>query len=348
MVSKNNSTMKQSWVAERCCPHYRLQKLTIGVASVLLGTTLYFGGSTIVHADTVVNGSEESSVVKPVGSNTDGSTVVPTTSTSARPELTNDASENTQTAVNPPQATNDEVTGDSADVPSNTPTGAVSQDQGRSQAGTDSSTLVSVVPASDNVTPTGDTTGTYQLTNLRFLTMPAAGLMESKVATTTNGGYDQAKWGVLNTRDWSLNRHDDGYMWLDSYRGDTQHVIIPNAADFGQAWRDEIYISPELIHKLVVDDHSKTLAISKTDGKKVAVIDDYVYRGHNGGQLCNAFGGTAGTDGRSYFDTGLAPNAHIGVVQETQANKSLTNLDLTNLDVSRGKQRNTIYNLIIL
>ena len=25
-------------------PHYRLQKTTLGVASVLLGTTLYFGG----------------------------------------------------------------------------------------------------------------------------------------------------------------------------------------------------------------------------------------------------------------------------------------------------------------
>ena len=335
MVSRNNSTMKQSWVAECCCPHYRLQKLTIGVASVLLGTTLYFGGSTIVHADTVATGSEENSVVKPVGSDTVGSTTVPTTSTSTRSELTNDAGDNAQTEVNSPQSTNDKVTGDSANVPSSAPTGAVSQDQRRSQAGTDSSTLVSVVPASTNVTPTGDTTGTYQLTNLRAFVMPAAGLMESKVATTTNGGYDQAKWGVLNTRDWSLNPHDDGKMWLDSYHGDTQHVIIPNAADFGQAWRDEIYISPELIHKLVVDDHSKTLAISKTDGKKVAVIDDYVYRGRNGGQLCNAFGGTAGTDGRSYFDTGLAPNAHIVAVQETQANKSLTNLDLTNLDVSQ-------------
>ena len=36
MISRNNSTMKQSWVAERRCPRYRLQKLTVGVASVLL------------------------------------------------------------------------------------------------------------------------------------------------------------------------------------------------------------------------------------------------------------------------------------------------------------------------
>ena len=330
--------MKQSWVAERCCPHYRLQKLTIGVASVLLGTTLYFGGSTVVHADTVATGSEESSVVKPVGSNTAGSTAKPIISGLVTPQSAKDtnANTNTQTAVNPPQATNDEVTGDSADVPSNTPTGAVSQDQGRSQAGTDSSTPGSVVPASANVTPTGDTTGTYQLTNLRAFVMPAAGLMESKVTTTTNGGYDQAKWGVLNTRDWSLNRHDDGYMWLDSYRGDTQHVIIPNAADFGQTERDEIYISPELIHKLVVDDHCKTLAISKTDGKKVAVIDDYVYRGHNGGQLYNAFGGTIGDDGKNYFDTNLAPNGRVNTLMSwSQVNRTLTNLDLTNLDVSQ-------------
>ena len=336
MVSKNDSTMKQSWVAERCCPHYRLQKLTIGVASVLLGTTLYFGGSTIVHADTVATGSEENSVVKPVGPNTAGSTVVPTTSTSSRPELTNDAGENTQTEVNSPQSTNDKVTGNSADVPSNAPTGAVSQDQGRSQAGTDSSTLVSVVPSSANVTPTGDTTGTYQLTHLRAFVMPMAGLMESKVATTTNGGYDRAKWGILDTSAWSLNRHDDGQMWLDSYHGDTQHVIIPNAADFGQTERDEIYISPELIHKLVVDDHCKTLAISKTDGKKVAVIDNHVYQGHNGGQLSNAFGGTVGDDGKSYFDINSAPNGKANTsMYWSQVNRTLTNLDLTNLDVSQ-------------
>lgn len=34
-------------------PHYRLQKTTLGVASVLLGTTLYFGG--VAHADTDMN-----------------------------------------------------------------------------------------------------------------------------------------------------------------------------------------------------------------------------------------------------------------------------------------------------
>ena len=64
MVSKNNSTMKQAWMAERCRPRYRLQKLTIGVSSVLLGTTIYFGGTTIAHADTITASPEKSSVVE--------------------------------------------------------------------------------------------------------------------------------------------------------------------------------------------------------------------------------------------------------------------------------------------
>ena len=374
MVSKNNSTMKQAWMAERCRPRYRLQKLTIGVSSVLLGTTLYFGGATIAHAATITTSPEKTSVVEQVGLNNPGSTAVPTTDTSVtaepknddsantneqtevtQPQVTNDnvtgsakpknddsANANEQPVVTQPQVTNDNVTGANADMTANTPNSTISQDQVHSQTETNSLKPASVAPVSDNITPTltTDTTTTYQLADLHDLVAPVAALMDSKVATTpttTNGGYDQAKWGVLNTQDWSFSdNHGDGRMWLDSYHGDTQHVIIPNAADFGQTSRDEIYISPELIHKLVVDNHSKTLAISKTNGKKVAVIDDNIYQGHNGGQLYNAFGGTFGNDGKSYFDTNMSPNHKVyNTTLNTQANKTLTNLDLTNLDVSQ-------------
>ena len=39
-------------------PHYGLRKLGIGVASVLLGTTLYFGNAQAVQADTVNTGNQ--------------------------------------------------------------------------------------------------------------------------------------------------------------------------------------------------------------------------------------------------------------------------------------------------
>ncbi|WP_050755736.1 YSIRK-type signal peptide-containing protein [Limosilactobacillus coleohominis] len=50
MVSKNNQIKYEKWNANRK-PHYGLRKLSIGVASVLLGTTLYWGGTTVL-ADT--------------------------------------------------------------------------------------------------------------------------------------------------------------------------------------------------------------------------------------------------------------------------------------------------------
>ena len=50
MVSKNNQIKYEKWNTNRK-PHYGLRKLSIGVASVLLGTTLYWGGTTVL-ADT--------------------------------------------------------------------------------------------------------------------------------------------------------------------------------------------------------------------------------------------------------------------------------------------------------
>lgn len=52
-VSKKNIQHKLEADAKRV-PHWGLRKLSVGVASVLLGTTIYFGaGSTVAHADTV-------------------------------------------------------------------------------------------------------------------------------------------------------------------------------------------------------------------------------------------------------------------------------------------------------
>lgn len=57
VVSKNNWQYQQQRQAHRV-PHYGLRKLSVGVASVLLSTTLYMGMS--AHADTVVTPSETS------------------------------------------------------------------------------------------------------------------------------------------------------------------------------------------------------------------------------------------------------------------------------------------------
>lgn len=53
MVSKNNIQVKDRYATKQV-PHYGIRKLSVGVASVLLGTTFYMGmNGNVVHADTV-------------------------------------------------------------------------------------------------------------------------------------------------------------------------------------------------------------------------------------------------------------------------------------------------------
>lgn len=54
-VSKNNIQNKLQADARRV-PHWSLRKLSVGVASVLLGTTFYCGMSNVAHADVVSPG----------------------------------------------------------------------------------------------------------------------------------------------------------------------------------------------------------------------------------------------------------------------------------------------------
>ena len=59
MVSKNNRDKKMEAVAERK-PHFAIRKLTIGAASVLLGTSLWMSTSTsTVHADETDNNDSD-------------------------------------------------------------------------------------------------------------------------------------------------------------------------------------------------------------------------------------------------------------------------------------------------
>ena len=57
MVSRNNVQVKDRYATQQV-PHYGIRKLSVGVASVLLGTTFYMGiNGNVVHADTV-NGQD--------------------------------------------------------------------------------------------------------------------------------------------------------------------------------------------------------------------------------------------------------------------------------------------------
>ncbi len=104
-------------------------------------------------------------------------------------------------------------------------------------------------------------------------------LQENKTvatAATTNGGYDSATWGTLDTSKWTgQNTTFNGtdYYQLTGYTGDQTHIIVPNEADFAAAGKStnglQVAISNNLLNQWK---KATTIAISKTDDKKVKLI----------------------------------------------------------------------------
>ena len=112
MVSKRNKKYlitKQ----ERLIPHYGLRKLSVGVASVLLSTSILMGMATKAQADTVDGEANQE-----IGQTTKSSVKAPTeTSTTQKQDQTpakstaldNDSQQTVQATVTPTTSINDQV-----------------------------------------------------------------------------------------------------------------------------------------------------------------------------------------------------------------------------------------------
>lgn len=72
MVSKNNLKNKMEQTAART-PHYGIRKLSVGVASVLISTTLYMG-ATSAKADTLPSTATDTATTKPETASSSSST----------------------------------------------------------------------------------------------------------------------------------------------------------------------------------------------------------------------------------------------------------------------------------
>ena len=71
MVSKNNIQLKDRYATKQV-PHYGIRKLSVGVASVLLSTTLYMGVT--AHADTIAETNPQPTVDQPASTATGNAT----------------------------------------------------------------------------------------------------------------------------------------------------------------------------------------------------------------------------------------------------------------------------------
>ena len=105
-------------------------------------------------------------------------------------------------------------------------------------------------------------------------------ITESKVVNKNlNGGFDEATWGTLDVSNWKGSVQGDYYQLTD-YTGDFNHIIVPNEADFTKAGIStsgkQVGVTSSLMRTIFGDKttaQDATVAFSKTDNKQVKAID---------------------------------------------------------------------------
>ena len=143
MVSKNNFKNKMEQTAART-PHYGIRKLSVGVASVLISTTLYMGATT-AKADTLPSTATDVATTKPETASSSSSTQDNTTVDKTVETTTGVANNSTDTSVS--------ATPNAQASTTNTTAGATSSDK----SGANSNSLVA-----NNVESTANTTAQAQ------------------------------------------------------------------------------------------------------------------------------------------------------------------------------------------
>ena len=143
MVSKNNFKNKMEQTAART-PHYGIRKLSVGVASVLISTTLYMGATT-AKADTLPSTATDTATTKPETASSSSSTQDNTTVDKTVETTIGVANNSTDTSVS--------TTPNAQASTTNTTAGATSSDK----SGANSNSLVA-----NNVESTANTTAQTQ------------------------------------------------------------------------------------------------------------------------------------------------------------------------------------------
>ena len=181
---------------------------------------------------------------------------------------------------------------------------------------------------------------------------------------TTNGGYDSATWGTLDTSKWTgQNTTFDGtdYYQLTGYTGDQTHIIVPNQADFEQAGKStnnlQVSISNDLIKSW---QNAATIAFSKTDDKKIKLASNNLNNTFQSNTLTNLDANNLDTSSvtsmQNTFNSATKLSSLTGVsdwnvsnvtsmVAAFHSTQSLTSLTgLENWDVQKVTNMSNIFN----
>ncbi|WP_259592650.1 mucin-binding protein [Lactobacillus paragasseri] len=132
----------------------------------------------------------------------------------------------------------------------------------------------------------------------------------SKSTTNSNNSLDESTFGKVDVNSWDTETVNNGLNITGYHGSDQEHLVIPNAADFTKAGKltnenAVITVNAAKFKKILNTIKPTTVAISKTDNKKVQVSDK------------TAFGGNLTTE------NGVSTN-----------DPNLKQMDLTNLDTS--------------
>ena len=287
--------------------HFSLRKLSVGLASVLIGIS-FFSTSQTVKADTVTD-QQASTVTNNVRSSDtkeNGNTVE---SGSSNDNQVNNVKNNVtqvqnRTETKPKQ---DPTENTQQDFVPQTQEVNDSKDLGAEKGIVKTSSLQKLDDQSNQIAETSTQHGTLesgQKTQSFNLSQNSPKLAKKVLTTnliatppTTNGGFDEATWGKLDVNDWQ-GQAKNGVYQLTGYTGDPIHIIVPNAADFEQAGKStnglQVGITPMTIVSLSYKAKSgqRTIAFSKTSNQKVKAIGtDWSYAFSDGVPL-NKFDGS--------------------------------------------------------
>lgn len=257
---------------------FSLRKLSIGLASVLVGVSI-FGTSQTVKADTVVNNQTSSVTSNAQSSDTQKNGNAVKSTFSSDNQANNAKSNLIQTQVEGKNEQKQVQTENGQqDSVSKTQEATDSNDLQQKDAEKNIVSTSSLQESNNQSNDHAEDNSQTQPQNSKKLAKKvlATNLIETTSSPTTNGGFDEATWGKLDVNDWQ-GSVQDGVYELTSYTGDLSHIIVPNEADFEQAGQStnglQVGITSDTVQSLVSKNQQQmTIAFSKTNNQKVKAI----------------------------------------------------------------------------
>lgn len=265
---------------------YSLRKLSVGLASVIVGTCFFISNGQNVKADTVNVGERQASTViqqdsskkQEQDSNEQNDQANVSNSKTEQQQSTNEQND----VENVDSNLNDTDKLDNATKPVEVKSEANQKFDQAKDKFKQYTSIDADVPSS--VTKDVKKIQTNTLKVVKESTVNPNSLKESKaVNPNTNGGFDEATWGTLDVNNWKGNVQGDYYQLTD-YTGDANHVIVPNEADFAKAGIStsgkQVGVTSSLMRTIFGDKttaQDATVAFSKTNNKMVKAIDENWY-----------------------------------------------------------------------